>query len=1027
MEMQFCLFPSASRNLASSSLLILNGNMRVSARCIASKSGVEVSRLFRSPGAFHQGLLKSRDMRMYSLRHRGFSRVCFGRCGIRDRRPSAWRSCRTFAALSPTFEWGDREEALYSMWESDGHFRPESLEESAPTSGVFVVAMPPPNVTGQLHMGHALFVTLQDIMVRYHRMVGDNTLWLPGTDHAGIATQMIVEKSLAKEGTSREILGRDKFIERAWAQKHEAHGRITGQLRKLGASCDWTRERFTLDEHLSAAVNEAFVQLYDKGLIYKGNYMVNWSPSLKTAVSDLEVEYSSEAGYLYHFKYPVATTTGSFSGERVEHLPVATTRPETILGDTAVAVHPEDPRYCHLIGGTCQVPLLGREIPIIGDSMVDMNFGTGALKVTPGHDPNDYALGQRHNLEFLTIMNSDATMNDLCTPRYTGLDRFACRELLWGDLEMAGLALKKEPYEIRVPRSQRSGEIIEPMLSRQWFLKTKGMADRALESVRKGNICIQPESSARVYYQWMENIEDWCISRQLWWGHRIPVWYWNSGDKEHLVVARTVDEAYTAATAMGMQNGDVLRQDDDVLDTWFSSGLWPFSALGWPDVESEDYIKYYPTSVLETGYDILFFWVARMIMLGLELTGTEPFRTVYLHGLVRDDKGKKMSKSLGNVINPLNIIDKYGTDALRFTFAQSNTAGSDVNFSDDAARASRNFVNKLWNVGKYVIQQNVECTDPTSVLKVLSEECKFCEYNDLAGLNLAERWVISRLHDLTNRVNEAYRNNDFSEAARMMYEFIWGDFADWYIECCKPSAYGRKEDSTKSAKVSSYAFSVSLKLIHSIMPFVTEELWAALHSELPRTVPQAKPLMIQRFPSLGLVIDSEAIIHFKTIQALVKAIRNTRAEYNVDLGRKLPCVIVSKDFETNSALSREITVLSFLARLDMMCVTIVTDATEALREGDYVNIVISDSLQAYLPLAELVDIEKEILLITKSENKILKDLEKVQGRLSSPGFELKAPKELVENTRKQRDVYLEKLDTLQQRRNDLATRSKSES
>jgi len=594
--------------------------------------------------------------------------------------------------LPKAYEPQTVEEELYNWWEESGFFQPEQQIESGLADAdaePFVISMPPPNVTGALHLGHAITSSVEDMLIRYHRMLGRPTLWVPGTDHAGIATQSVVERKLEEQGTSREELGRERFIQEVWDWKDEYHGRITGQQRRMGISCDWHRERFTLDDGLSDAVREAFVRLYNEGLIYRGTYLVNWSPNLQTAVSDLEVEYSEEPGTLYFFKYRLQDSE--------EHVPVATTRPETILGDTAVAVHPEDERYSHLIGQKVIVPILGREIPIIGDEYVDREFGTGALKITPGHDPNDYEIGQRHDLPIINIMNKDATL-DPEAGSYQGMDRFEARKKLWADMEAAGLTLKTQPHTLRVPRSQRGGEIIEPLISTQWFVKTEPLAKMAMEAVRSGEIEIVPKRFERTYFHWMENIRDWCISRQLWWGHRIPVWY---GPDDHAFAAHNASEAMEQAIA---HYGETvpLEQEPDVLDTWFSSGLWPFSTLGWPE-QTEDLDRYYPTTVMETGYDIIFFWVARMIMLGMKFTGKIPFKTIYLHGLVRDETGRKMSKSLGNVMDPLDLIRDYGTDALRFSLLTGGTPGNDMKLSITRIESNRNFANKIWNAARFVI------------------------------------------------------------------------------------------------------------------------------------------------------------------------------------------------------------------------------------------------------------------------------------------------------------------------------------
>ena len=710
-------------------------------------------------------------------------------------------------SLPKAYDFKAVEERLYQMWEEKGYFRPKVDAGQKP----FVISIPPPNVTGELHLGHAMFVGMEDLMIRYSRMKGVPTLWVPGSDHAGIATQLQVEKQLMEtEGVTREEIGREAFVERAWEWKKKYGGIITQQLRRLGASCDWERERFTLDNGLSQAVREAFVRLYEKGLIYRGTYLINWSPGLRTAVSDLEVEYHEEQGTLYYFKYPVEGSE--------EFIPVATTRPETILGDTAVAVHPEDERYLHLVGKTCLVPMLDRAVPVITDLYVDREFGTGALKITPGHDPTDYEIGQRHDLQVINVLNPNATMNEHAGP-YDGLDRFECRERLWADMQDAGLVLKTEPYLMQVPRSQRGGEIIEPMVSTQWFVRMEPLAQPALEAVRSGQIEIVPERFRKVYYNWLENIRDWCISRQLWWGHRIPAW--------HCISCGEITVAREDPDRCAKCGSHKITQDPDVLDTWFSSGLWPFSTLGWPE-ETDDYRYFYPTTMMETGYDILFFWVARMIMMGLEFTGEVPFTIVYLHGLVRDEHGRKMSKTLGNVIDPLEVMDEFGTDALRFTLLTGSTPGNDMNLSLQRVEANRNFANKLWNAGRLVLMaierapaKAPEAVEPTMV----------------------DRWILARLNVLLEDVDRLFHSHQYGEGGRQVYEFFWGEFADWYLDIAKLQLKEREARAWLTAKTMVFVFDTCLRLLHPFTPFVTEELWgrlkAASHQDSsPPTYPQ---------------------------------------------------------------------------------------------------------------------------------------------------------------------------------------------
>jgi len=775
--------------------------------------------------------------------------------------------------LPKTYDFSSTERRIYEMWQQNGYFKPWNDPEEPgfdPLIKPFVISIPPPNVTGELHLGHAMFVSMEDLMIRYHRMKGIPTLWVPGTDHAGIATQLQVEKSLEVEGLTREEIGREQFLERTWEWKTKYGGIITQQIRRLGASCDWDRERFTLDEGLSRAVREAFVRLYEKGLIYRGPRLINWSPGLKTAVSDLEVEYTEEPGRLYYFKYML---TDSDDGE---YIPVATTRPETILGDTGVAVHPEDRRYRHFIGRKAIVPILGREIPVIADDYVDREFGTGALKITPGHDPNDFLIGEKHNLEVISVLDESARVNMHGGP-YAGQDRFEARANLWGDMKSAGLVLKEEDYTLNVPRSQRGGEIIEPMVSTQWFVRMDSLAEAALQVVRDGRIRIVPDHFTRVYYNWLENIQDWCISRQLWWGHRIPVWY--CSDCSEMIVARQDPDSCPAC------GSDQLEQDPDVLDTWFSSGLWPFSTLGWPD-ETPDLKYFYPTSYMETGYDILFFWVARMIMSGLEYTGEIPFHTVYLHGLIRDESGRKMSKSYGNVIDPLVVMDELGTDALRFTLLVGSTPGKDTNLSIKKVEANRNFANKMWNAGRFI----------TGALPQAPA--------DAAGApewTLADGWIWARLKILTRDVERLFQNFQYGEAGRQIYEFFWSDFADWYLEIAKLQLAQDGDRAFYTADLMTRVYDIVLRMLHPYTPFVTEELWGYLkgacmgHSD--RLTPQdgswAEALIVARWPE-GIEDEGweqETIKRFQQIQEIVRQIRNLWAERSISPSRRLAAMI----------------------------------------------------------------------------------------------------------------------------------------
>lgn len=893
----------------------------------------------------------------------------------------------TSPEIAKTFVFSN-EERIYKWWETQGYFKPSFDRGSDP----FVVSMPPPNVTGSLHMGHAMFVTLEDIMVRYNRMKGRPTLWLPGTDHAGIATQLVVERMLAAEGIKRVDLGREEFTKRVWEWKEKYGGTITNQIKRLGASCDWSREHFTLDAQLSRAVVEAFVRLHEKGLVYQGSYMVNWSPNLQTAVSDLEVEYSEEPGALYYIKYRVA------GGSRDDYLTIATTRPETLFGDTAVAVNPADERYSKYVGKQAIVPLtFGRHVPIISDKYVDKDFGTGVLKISPGHDHNDYLLARKLGLPILNVMNKDGTLNDVAG-LYCGLDRFEARKKLWSDLEETGLAVKKEAYTLRVPRSQRGGEIIEPLISKQWFVTMEPLAEKALKAVEKGELTIMPERFEKIYNHWLSSIKDWCISRQLWWGHRIPVWYIVGKDsEEEYIVARNAEEALDKARQKYGKRVEIY-QDPDVLDTWFSSALWPFSTLGWPDVSAEDFKHFYPTSVLETGHDILFFWVARMVMMGLEFTGTVPFSNVYLHGLIRDSQGRKMSKTLGNVIDPLDTIQEYGTDALRFTLALG-TPGQDLNLSTERLGANKAFTNKLWNAGKFILQNLPHKTDVSSWETLMAH--KFDTVESLLQLPLAECWVVSKLHLLIDVVTASYDKYFFGDVGREVYDFFWADFADWYIEASKARLYhsGSQARSSVSQAVLLYVFENILKMLHPFMPFVTEELWQALPN-------REKALIVTDWPLSSLPRHVDSIKKFENLQALTRAVRNVRAEYSVEPAKRISASIVASS-EVIQYISREKEVLALLSRLDLQNIKF-TDSTPG-DANQSVHIVASEGLEAYLPLADMVDISAEIQRLSKRLDKMQAEYDGLMARLSSPKFVEKAPEEIVHGVREKAAEAEEKL------------------
>jgi valyl-tRNA synthetase len=872
--------------------------------------------------------------------------------------------------LPKAYDFKSTEARIYAMWETGGFFKPHNDPNKPgfdPHVKPFVISIPPPNVTGELHIGHSMFVSVEDLMTRYHRMKGYSTLWVPGTDHAGIATQLMVERDLLqREEVTREELGREEFLKRTWEWKHKYGSIITNQIRRLGASCDWSRERFTLDDGLSRAVREAFVHLYEKGLIYRGPRLINWSPGLKTAVSDLEVEYDEEDAMLYYFKYKLKDSD--------EFIPVATIRPETILGDTGVAVHPDDERFRKYVGKTVIVPILGREIPVIADHYVSMEFGTGALKVTPGHDPNDYLIAQRHNLPIISMLDVEARVNEN-GGRYKGQDRFDARKNLWADMKAADLVIKIESYRTTIPRSQRGGEIVEPMISEQWFVTIEPLAKAALAVVKDGRIKIVPERFEKTYYNWLENIRDWCISRQLWWGHRIPVWYCPDG---HMTTGR---EDPTECSTCHSRD---IRQDEDVLDTWFSSGLWPFSTLGWPD-ETPDYKYFYPTSYMETGYDILFFWVARMIMSGLEYTGKIPFHTVYLHGLVRDEIGRKMSKTTGNVIDPLIVMDEFGTDALRFTLLVGSTPGNDTNVGLKKVEANRNFANKLWNAGRFVISA------VSSQQLAISEKAEY---------TLADSWIWAKLQQLVRDVERQFQNFQYGQAGQQIYDFIWNDFADWYVEIAKEQL---KHGATKvrTADTLARVFDMSLRLLHPFTPFVTEEIWGHLHSALRESSlsdickdwPAA--LIVARFPEPRPLEgwEEEKITDFTLLQEIVRAIRNLRAEKNVAPSKRIAANIsAGAKTELLKAQAKFIAALSGLNEAELTI-------TESLKDKprDSVSLVVG-SVEIYLPLAGMVDVADEKARLEKELKEAESHIQRLENLLGGD-FANKAPAALVQKER----------------------------
>ena len=884
------------------------------------------------------------------------------------------------------------EEELYAWWEKHQYFRPETqarLGQLDPAAKPFVISMPPPNVTGALHLGHALTNAVEDMLTRYHRMAGRPALWVPGTDHAGIATQNVVERALAGQGRDRHSMGREAFLRQVWAWKDEYHARISAQQRRMGNSCDWQRERFTLDDGLSDAVLETFINLYHEGLIYRANYLVNWCPRCESAISDLEVEYEEINGKFYTFRYPL---------QEGGYLEVSTTRPETILGDTAVAVHPDDPRYQHIIGKIALVPILNREIPVIADAYVDPEFGTGALKVTPGHDPNDYEIGKRHHLPMINIMNRDATLNEEAGP-YADLDRYTARATLWADMEAAGLTVRVEERPHQVGHCQRCNTVAEPLLSEQWWVRTKPLAEAAIDAVRRGEIQIIPQRFERVYYHWMENIRDWCISRQLWWGHRIPIWY---GPDGQAFAARNESDAQEQAIA---HYGEAvhLEQDPDVLDTWFSSGLWPFSTLGWPEA-TDDLETYYPTTLLETGYDILFFWVARMIMLGLKCTGQVPFHHVYLHGLVRDEQGRKMSKSLGNALDPLDLIKDYGADALRFSLLTGSTPGNDMKFSVQRIEGNRNFANKIWNAARFVILNLAERQLP------LDEEAdRFNRSYALPSseqLSLPDRWILSRLAAVAAEVTRLIDNWQLGEAGRQLYDFLWNEYCDWYIEAAKVRLYdGAPAEATATCQVLAYVLEQSLRLLHPYMPYVTETIW----QNLPDLNHNQRALIISRWPSAPGRADATADDTFGRVQAIVRAVRNVRSEYNVEPGRRIASQLSAG--EQTDALRAAIPLLVSLARLDAASIQVEAN----LPAPDKAITLAEGGVTIYLPLAGLVDLDAERARLRKEIDNLTKQIERGQGLLANQGFVAKAPPEVIQRERA-------KLEELNSRRAQLTAR-----
>ncbi len=857
------------------------------------------------------------------------------------------------------------EENRYQYWLDGKFFEATNDPEKEP----YTIVIPPPNVTGKLHLGHAWDTTLQDILTRMKRMQGYDVLWLPGMDHAGIATQAKVEEKLRSEGKSRYDLGRENFVAETWKWKEEYASFIRQQWSKLGLGLDYSRERFTLDEGLSKAVREVFVTLYKKGLIYRGEYIINWDPATKTALSDIEVIYKDVQGAFYHMRYPLADGSG--------HIEIATTRPETMLGDTAVAVHPEDDRYKHLIGKKVVLPIVGREIPIVGDDYVDMEFGSGAVKITPAHDPNDFEIGNRHNLERILVMNQDGTMNDKAG-KYEGMDRFACRKQIVKDLQEDGVLFNIEDHMHSVGHSERSGAVVEPYLSTQWFVKMQPLADKAVDlQKQEEKVNFVPDRFEKTYLHWMENIRDWCISRQLWWGHRIPAWY-----------HKKTGEVYVDHEAPAdIENWE---QDSDVLDTWFSSALWPFSTMGWPDVDAADFKRYYPTNVLVTGYDIIFFWVSRMIFQGLEFTGKRPFDDVLIHGLVRDAEGRKMSKSLGNGVDPMEVIEKYGADSLRYFLSTGSSPGQDLRFSFEKVEATWNFANKIWNASRFALMNMDGIT---------------FEELDLSGeKSVADKWILTRLNETIEHVTKLADKYEFGEVGRILYNFIWDDFCDWYIEMAKLPLYGEDEAVKKTTRsILAYVLDNTMRLLHPFMPFITEEIWQSLPHE-------GESITVAKWPEVRPELsDKEAANDMRLLVDIIRAVRNIRAEVNTPMSKQVKLFIKAKDENIQSQLEKN------RAYVERFCnpseLVISTDVS--LDEKAMTAVVTGAEL--ILPLEGLINIEEEIARLEKEYDKLNKEVERVQKKLNNQGFIAKAPAKVVEEERAKEQDYVEKREAVQSR------------
>lgn len=877
--------------------------------------------------------------------------------------------------MSTKYQPAKVEEGRYEKWVEKDYFKPKEDKKAEPYS----IVIPPPNVTGNLHLGHAWDTTLQDIIIRQKRMQGYSALWLPGMDHAGIATQTRVEERLAKDGLSRYDLGREKFLEEVWSWKEEYASNIRRQWAKMGISVDYSRERFTLDEGLNKAVRKVFVDMYEKGLIYRGEYIINWDPKAKTALSDIEVEHKDVAGAFYHMKYPLADGSGEVE--------IATTRPETMLGDTAVAVHPEDERYKEYIGKSVILPLMNREMPIIADDYVDMEFGTGVVKITPAHDPNDFEIGNRHNLERVNVMNEDGSMNELAG-KYQGLDRFEARKQIVKDLEELGLLIKVEKMQHSVGHSERTKVVVEPRLSKQWFVKMAPLAEKTLKNQKTENkVHFVPERFEKTLFNWMNNVHDWCISRQLWWGHQIPAWYHNETGELYVGIEAPEDE-------------ENWTRDEDVLDTWFSSALWPFSTMGWPDENSEDFKRYYPTNALVTGYDIIFFWVARMIFQGLEFTGERPFKHALIHGLIRDDQGRKMSKSLDNGVDPMVIVDKYGVDALRWFLSNGSAPGQDIRFSYEKMDAAWNFINKIWNASRYVIMN----LDDFQIENI-----------DISGdKTIADKWILARLNETITQVTEMFEKFEFGEAGRALYKFIWDDYCDWYIEMSKEILSEGTEKQKKTTKsILTYVLDQTLRLLHPIMPFVTEEIWEYLPHD-------GESLVIAKYPKADDQFnDAEALKNMNMLIELIRSVRNIRAEVNRPLSKPITLLVKAKGQQEKVFLTEN---KSFIERF---CNPEELHIDTELKLPSEVKSAVVSGAELYLPLAGLVDFDQEISRLEKELEKWTQEIKRVEGKLANERFVQNAPDKIVEEERKKKVEYqgryasvTEQLEKLRQLKGD---------